>query len=271
LAIPLLTASKILIPFLDQGLSKKLDCERLARVGSVIMGRQGNYSQLLFLQLANHLCNSQLPDGGWVDVEETAWCLSYLQKTSTAYQTSVEKGINWLNLQRIPCAGWGRNARDKSRIPYTSWVAALVPELIDIDVLHWLEMACEKELAGDPILSYKLALPLVAFHKHSYCPRNPKLTDLLVLSLTNSRNDDGGFAPWRGHPCGSDPWCTAVATLGLLTQEMVVPREVFKRVLDWFEKSQLPSGFWPYHYIDEGTALAYWAVKELLVYLKEQN
>lgn len=79
------------------------------------------------------------------------------------------------------------------------------------------------------------------------------------------------FGPWRDHPCGSDPWCTSVAVLGLLTLADLIPGFVLERSLDWLQKNQLPSGMWAYHYIDEGTAMAYWALKELLIYFKRKE
>ena len=30
----------------------------------------------------------------------------------------------------------------------------------------------------------------------------------------------------------------------------------FDKALDWLERTQLPSGYWPYHYLDEGTSYA---------------
>ena len=31
---------------------------------------------------------------------------------------------------------------------------------------------------------------------------------------------------------------------------------VINRALAWLERTQLPNGYWPYHYLDDGTSLA---------------
>jgi hypothetical protein len=268
LAEALSSASIALLTFLKQGLDKQLDPERLVKVGIVLFDKQLFYKDQLFTHLIEYLYYKQHPDGGWVDVEETVWSVAYLHKMPGKYQDSINRGLNWLASQRLPGAGWGRNNRDEPRIPYTSWVAIIVPELIDNDVLFWLEKACLEELKSETKLSYKLALPLLAFSKHKYMPQNPELINSLTSYLVSSQNNDGGFGPWRDHPCGSDPWCTSVAALGLLTQADSIPSVVLERSLGWLQKNQLPNGMWPYHYIDEGTAMAYWALKELLIYFK---
>ncbi len=269
MAEALLAASKALILFLEQGLDKKLDCERLARVGAVLLVRQGTPRDPLFIRLADYLVDSQLKDGGWVDVEETAWVLAYLEKMPATYRASLDKGLSWLALQKLAGGGWGRNGRDRSRVPYTSWVAILTPEAVCEQSLHWLVKECGREISQAPVLTYKLALPLSAFCKHRYFFEGRELAGELLSRLIADQNEDGGFGPWRGHPCGSDPWCTAVASLGLLCMPDFVPREVLERALQWLQANQLPNGLWPYHYIEEGTALAYWALLELMTYFKE--
>lgn len=262
------TASIALVSFVKRGLFKQLDVERLARIGVILIDNKLCYLDQLFVYLADYIYYAQHPDGGWVDVEETAWSVAYLRKFPGEYKDSFNRGLKWLASQRMTESGWGRNSRDVSRIPYTSWVAILAPELIDTEVLSWLEKACLEELISEPKLSYKLALPLLVFNKHKYYPQNPELIGSLTACLISSQNEDGGFGPWRDHPCGSDPWCTSVAALGLLTRADSIPSIVLEHASDWVQRNQLPNGMWPYHYIDEGTAMAYWALKELLIYFK---
>jgi prenyltransferase beta subunit len=240
-------------------------------LGTVLCDGQKHPENHLLTKLADYICQLQNVDGGWVDVEETAWAIAFLKKMTVSYQPSVEKGLKWLDQQRTSYGCWGRNSRDKPRIPYTSWVIVLIPELASIEDLKWLELECGREINTDPLLSYKIALPLIAFDRCKYSLSNEELISALVSFLVKSQNDDGGFAPWRGHPCGSDPWCTAVAVLGLLTNLESIPGLVLAGAFNWFESNQLPDGIWPYHYIDEGTALAYWALKDLTAYYEGKN
>ncbi|MCL5982398.1 MAG: hypothetical protein M1571_07825 [Firmicutes bacterium] len=266
MADALLAASQALIYFLNQGIGKCLDSERLARVGVVLLNSNKSSKEPIFIKLADYLTESQQPDGGWVDIEETAWSLAYLRKMPEVCWESSQKGLEWLASQKRPGGGWGKNNRDKPRIPHTSWVALLLPELVSLETLQWLENECRHETSQQPLLTYKIALPLRAFYENRSCPEE-NIWGLISLLLA-SQNEDGGFAPWRGHPGGSDPWCTAVAVLGLLPWTGLVPREVMHKALKWLRVSQLPNGMWPYHYIEEGTAIAYWALNELSL-LKE--
>lgn len=271
MADALLRSTKYLITFLKRGLDKKLDPERLARVGTVLSSKQEPTKNHLLAELADYLCQLQNADGGWVDVEETAWVIAFLKNMPVYYNPSIEKGLKWLVQQRMSYGGWGRNNRDKPRIPYTSWVIVFIPEIASKEDFIWLEKECIQEKNTDPLLSYKIALPLIAFERCNYSLDKKEFVKSLVHLLVKSQNDDGGFAPWRGHPSGSDSWCTSVAVLGLLTNPESVPSWVLAGAFNWLESNQLPNGAWPYHYIDEGTALAYWALKELAAYYKGKN
>ncbi|MBC7343443.1 MAG: hypothetical protein H5U02_13535 [Clostridia bacterium] len=261
----LLAASGSLVSFLRQGLDKHLDSERLARAGMVLLGPSREPSTLdpLFLELADYLRSMQRRDGGWVDVEETAWCAAYMQKMPPAYWGAAAGARKWLEGQRHPGGGWGRSERDQPRIPYTAWVAILLPELVDTQDLLWLEGATSREMVGKPVLTYKIALPLIAFWQNSSARPSNQLVETCISILAGAQNEDGGFGPWQNHPCGSDPWCTAVVSLSLLRYPELVSPTIIERALGWILHHQLQGGFWPYHYLDEGSALAYWALREL--------
>ena len=252
--------------FLAKGCSISLGSERLARTAYALDSKDLNQSN--YIKTASYMLMYQQPDGGWVDVEETAWCVAFLKAFIDSNEQIREHysiGLDWLKAQKKDGQGWGRNSRDKARIPYTSWVGILVPEVISKHNLHWLEEECLKELAHDPCLTYKIALPLLAFDKTNHSIFQTNLS-MMVDFLVDSQNEDGGYAPWKGHPCGSDPWCTGISVLGLLTRTDMVPAKVLQKASKWLIDTQLPNGTWPYHYIDEGTAIAYWALRELLIW-----
>ena len=77
-----------------------------------------------------------------------------------------------------------------------------------------------------------------------------------IAHLAQDQNSDGGFAPWKGHPIGSDPWSTGVVLWGLSRWVDQVDHAVLEKALNWLQETQLPSGYWPYHYLDDGTSLA---------------
>ena len=77
-----------------------------------------------------------------------------------------------------------------------------------------------------------------------------------ITHLAEDQNDDGGFAPWKDHPIGSEAWSTGVVLWGLSRWGELVDRTVLEKALEWLQRTQLPSGYWPYHYLDEGTSLA---------------
>jgi hypothetical protein len=70
--------------------------------------------------------------------------------------------------------------------------------------------------------------------------------------------------PAENHPIGSDPWSTAICLVGLCSYPKLVSRQVIQRAVGWLCRTQLPSGLWPCHFIDEGSAYAYWGLREAI-------
>jgi hypothetical protein len=48
--------------------------------------------------------------------------------------------------------------------------------------------------------------------------------------------------------------------IGLLQYPDTVPQKVLCNGLEWLEEKQLPNGLWPYHYIDDGSSWALYAL-----------
>lgn len=201
----------------------------------------------------------QLPDGGWADNEETAWCTALLLLLRTP-GPETDRGTAWLRQQRAGGGGWGLSARDDARIPLTSvilrFVGASVAEPQDWSRLDALWVS---DLDMDVQLTYKGGFYLA-------CQRPDAVaTDLVRRTcdyLHSQANDDGGFGPWMGHPIGSDPWSTGVCLAGLARFPELADVKVIERAVQWLVETQLPSGYWPYHFIDEGAAYAYWGLSE---------
>jgi hypothetical protein len=121
---------------------------------------------------------------------------------------------------------------------------------------EWLLGQWKTDLLSPTSLSYKGAFFLIGIGSAEMIDCQFQLIDATILHLFRDQNDDGGFGPWKDHPIGSDPWSTGVVLWGLSRWIDRVDRSVVERALDWLEKTQLPSGYWPYHYLDEGTSYA---------------
>ena len=210
-------------------------------------------------------------DGGWSDVEETAWAIAFYDTAVSWKQCSASlrvDGIAWLRKERTNKGAWGRSSRDVPRIPVTSWVITLLPELADEQSIEWLENEWKKDVSAETKLTYKGALTLKAFASLGVKYKYPDLISTTVDYLIKEQNDDGGFGPWKGHPVGSEPWSTGIALIGLTAWPELLQPGAVERALAWLERVQLPNGLWPCHYIEEGSAYCYWGAVEGMKYLK---
>lgn len=131
-------------------------------------------------------------------------------------------------------------------------VIALVPDVATEADWGWLRNEWKRDLEKPVKLSYKGGFYLLA--ENADGPTS--LIDSTIHFLKNDQNEDGGFGPWKNHPIGSDPWSTGIVLWGLSKWIDKIDPTVIKRALEWLARTQLPSGYWPYHYLDEGTSYA---------------
>ena len=262
-------ATKGLAYFLLSGLQQKLEPIRLARVGYALLtsgcSTRGN---LPGDSLSTYLVSNQQKDGGWADVEETVWCLGYLNAFGERYQQEVTDGQKWLASVQLLCGAWGNSERDQPRIPITALVISLVPKIANTSTLEWLAKQWESDLDSPTQLTYKGGFSLLS-QAHSQVSTHKDLVNRTVRYLINEQAEDGGFCPWKGHPVGSDPWSTGVALWGLSTLGEQAPRSNIERAVSWLESRQLSNGLWPYHYMDDGTAMALIGISSILPLLAE--
>lgn len=216
-------------------------------------------------QILSQVIGSQRDDGGWVDNEDSVWCTALLISERPRTPETAD-ALDWLGQRRVPGGGWGRNPRDQARIPLTAAALRFVGERIaEPQDRRCLDALWTADLCMDIQLTYKggfyLACQLA----------NAASTDLVRRTyeyIHSQPNDDGGFGPWQGHPVGSDPWSTGVCLAGLARFPELADLEVVERAVRWLVDTQLPSGYWPYHFIDEGTAYAFWGLTEALTLLE---
>lgn len=227
----------------------ELEEVRIARAAFALSQASGGKHSLC-RRVADALSVSAHSDGGWSDPEETAW-VTCLLSTHLGPQ-AIKNPIKWLNSTRDKGGGWSRHLRDRVRIITTALVINLVPKVAAEADWDWLRNEWSRDFERPIKLSYKGGFYLLAEKTNV----GFSLPDVTIRFLENDQNDDGGFGPWKNHPIGSDPWSTGVVLWGLSRWIDRVDKKVVERALDWLEKTQLPSGYWPYHYLDEGTSYA---------------
>lgn len=227
---------------------------RIGRSGNAVFLSGGGGGDLP-KKVLHGLKNCQLSDGGWSDPEETAWAASFISQVKGRGDSCVSTAIQWLKENHLPCGGWGKHSRDRARIPTTALVLTLLPEVGSDKDYKMVAKEWAKDLSGSVQLSYKAGFYLLVAG-HASIQGDLELIDRTIRHLVNDQNDDGGFAPWKNHPIGSDPWSTGVVLWGLSKWIDRVDPAVIERALHWLEVTQLPSGYWPYHYLDEGSSYA---------------
>ena len=139
------------------------------------------------------------------------------QIDATFYSKEIHSAIGWLISHQKKDGGWGVMLQENASVESTTWVIT----------------------------------SLSKFESEEHEP----LTKA-TKGLKTNQNEDGGFGPWKEHPIGSDPWSTGVVLWGLSKWIDNVDKKVIEKAIDWLKKTQLPNGYWPYHYLDDGTSMA---------------
>lgn len=251
----LIAPIKSLTVFLTQAICSKYESIRIARVGWTLLFAGCNPNNILFKKVSDYLLTEQFIDGGWSDTETSAYAIAILSEVSDRNHKIFKDANNWFKNSRHSGSGWGQHSRDQARIPITALVLTLVPAMGNDGDYRWVAQEWAKDLSGSVQLSYKAGFYLlVAGHPSMQCDSD--LIDRTIKHLIDDQNEDGGFAPWKNHPIGSDPWSTGVVLWGLSKWIDRVDPAVIESALHWLEVTQLPSGYWPYHYLDEGTSYA---------------
>jgi squalene cyclase len=221
-------------------------------------------------ELISEIISKQKEDGGWGDISETFLAL-YLICDVIDQRSAFERGIIWLDANKVNNVAWGNSVRDIARIPVTGLLLTFLPLLADEESLLWLENELIKEMSSDTRLTYKAAIALMAFSTLDRSPIDISLVPCTLDYLVKEQNVDGGFSPWRAHPIGSEPWSTGIALLGLLSHPQLVDSDVIARSTEWLMRNQLPNGLWPCHYIEEGSAYCYWAATQAIRFLNKDS
>ena len=241
--------------FVCDSVGRLNDAKRISQSLKVLIDAGISPRNGQFDHVVNLLRNRQKDDGGWTSTEESAWAMAVVKSVLPKEEDAIGRGCEFLEKIRHVVGGWGQTKRDIPRIPTTALVCELVPELSDKGAIDWISQEWEKDLEGAVRLSYKAGFFLLAAgNKKEWV--DSELVEKTIKYLSQEQNDDGGFAPWKNHPIGSDPWSAGVVLWGLSKWGDRVDKQIFKKALMWLKKSQLPSGVWPYHYLDDGASMA---------------
>jgi prenyltransferase beta subunit len=118
-------------------------------------------------------------------------------------------------------------------------------------------------------LTYKAAYTMLALNRNKYTPKmNSKLVHETATWLSTQQEPSGGFAPWRNHPVGENVYCTAVALLALISMQDDSYRAAIERAYDYLCRTQLRSGVWAYHEIEDGASWGLYALSQAERYLE---
>ena len=230
----------------------------------------GQYSQSKPLISDKEIRETQQSDGGWININETVF-LCVLCRFRLTLHDCYFAALSWLKSVRKGNGGWGMTDRDIPRIPNTGLLLHLLPELSDQDAVNWLINEWKKDFQSNTRLTYKGAFFLLGLSASGVSIDHCSLIGETYSFLAHEQNDDGGFGPWKDHPIGSDPWSTGIVLLGLLSYPDLIDRGIIKKAVKWLGETQLPNGLWAYHYIEEGSAYAYWGLVESLKFLFSRN
>lgn len=265
---PLVKAAGYLVRILPGMIDRKLDPERVARVGSILHLSGLNQKTGILTEAGDYVAGLQRSDGGWSNIEETIWSVYFLRGfNDSSFKNAASLGAIWLKSQQSSEGGWGQTSRDVPRIPLTGLLLSLIPDLGTNRTWQWLETVSCAEVTAPVLLTYKSAIPLIAMGPSSYKESKIKL----LQSLIREQNTDGGFGPWRGHPVGSETWSTSFAVIALSRLvSLLNDFEPLSRAIKWLEQTQIEDGSWPYHFLDEGAALGCWALYEAALLQKNE-
>jgi len=246
------SSTKALLVFLNQLLSRKGELARVVQVATALSLAGISAKSILIQRAAGYIKEMKYPDGGWSNPEETAWAIQAIRGLGEEEKALAQSATEWLHAVRHPDGGWGLHPRDKARIRTTALISALVPDAITEKGTQWLAQEWQKDFSSPVRLSYKAGFFLLAISNGS----EDDLITRTISHLADDQNEDGGFGPWKEHPIGSDPWSTGVVLWGLSKWIDNVDKKVIEKAIDWLKKTQLPNGYWPYHYLDDGTSMA---------------
>lgn len=242
---------------------KGIEIGRITKTGALLL-MSGLSRQDINPEVVTRCLDSQRADGGFIGNTDTIWNCKLLEYYPE-FNEQRNAAIRWLTQDNGPEPGLGRSKRDMHRIPVTGLALYLLPELRRTETLNWL---ANLWLSEKNSLTYKAAYTLLAFQESGFQYERPELTQDTVDWLISQQQSNGGFAPWLNHPVGENVYCTAVAMLGIMSDSSRPHTDVIDRARVYLCSTQLRSGIWPYHEIEDGSAWGLYALTQAELYLE---
>lgn len=247
-----------LVRMIKEMLRKNIELSRIVKT-SALLTLSGVSQNCIDECILKACVDSQFDDGGFVGNTDTIWSICLLQQYKM-YAQQVDSAIKWLKENSNEKGGFGRSKRDMPRIPVTGLALYLLPQIAQEKHLRWLEQTWLQE---NNSLTYKAAYTLMAFSKNNYIPENKTLLENTNDWLASQQEDNGGYAPWRNHPAGPNIYCTSIGSLGLLSYNSKQNFDRINKAYLYMKNTQLPSGIWPYHEIEDGSSWGLYAMSKI--------
>ncbi len=244
---------------------KKIEISRITKTCALLM-MSGLSPYDISKEILNSCLESQNDDGGFVGNTDTLWNIKFLS-FFPQYNTERTAALKWLIANNGEEPGYGRSKRDMHRIPVTGLALYLLPELGNEENLRWLEKTWESEINS---LTYKAAYSLLAFSACGYRTQIEKMVEDTANWIVSQQEESGGFAPWHLHPVGPNVYCTSVALLALLAMNDKRFDHAIIKAYRFLCNTQIRSGIWPYHEIEDGAAWGLLALTETEQYLGDR-
>lgn len=241
---------------------KNIEIRRITKTATLLM-MSGLSPNDIPRRVIERCLSSQHNDGGFIGNTDTMWNIKFLEYYPK-YQAERARAMEWFLSDNNGEAGFGRSKRDIHRIPVTGLALYLLPEISTQSNLQWLEKTWSSEINS---LTYKAAYTILAFKKNNYQPQNASLLAQTADWLSSQQEPNGGMGPWLNHPVGSNVYCTAVALIALISMADTQYTETIKKAYSYLCKTQLKSGIWPYHEIEDGASWGVYALTKAEQYL----
>lgn len=247
-----------LLNMCNEMFKKNIEIRRIIKTCTLLMlsGLSPNDIPKKFI---NRCLVSQNNDGGFIGNVDTLWNIKFLEYFPQYIERRTQ-AIKWLVSNNGCEEGFGRSKRDMHRIPVTGLALYLLPEIATESNLKWLEDTWISEINS---LTYKASYTILAFNKNMYKPKsNSKLIEETADWIKGQQELSGGFAPWYGHPAGENVYCTSIALIALLSMDNDLYIDTIQRAYNFLCNTQLRSGIWPYHEIEDGASWGLYALSE---------
>ena len=245
---------------------KNIEISRITKTAALLLMSGLNKSDL-DQAIVKRCIESQNADGGFIGNTDTIWNIKLLEYYPE-FRQHRDVAVQWLLNENGNTPGFGRSKRDIHRIPVTGLALYLIPETRNRQTIDWLAALWNSEINS---LTYKAAYTLMAMQQCGIREDYAGLVRQTIEWLLSQQQVNGGFSPWRNHPVGENVYCTAIAMLGIMSDQSCSHYEEIAQACQYLYGTQLRSGIWPYHEIEDGASWGLYALTKAEIYLENNT